>query len=313
MSSEMTNIDGGEGEGLYPIRTVSSLTGVNPITLRAWERRYGLIKPRRTDTQRRLYTRHDIDRIHQILTHLEAGIPISQISEDLLRQPQQEGNTASDHWGAQRQHMIIAITRFDEEALNRVYNDALAHYPIDIVTRKLIMPLLEELGRRWLSAEGSIAEEHFFSVYLRHKLGARFHYQGAESRGPRILAACLPGEWHDIGLMLFALAAQAQGYRFILLGANTPLADLHTAARHARAKAILLSATLVDTLTEQLDAIARLRNLAGIPVFIGGASSMALRDAVVAAGAIPLGNDIPQGLRLLDQKLAPLPGGDQRQ
>jgi DNA-binding transcriptional MerR regulator len=292
-----------EGENLYPIRTVSSMTGVNPITLRAWERRYGLIRPERTQSRRRLYTQHDIDQIHQILTLLDEGITISQVSKMLKGKQRPPRPAAGDRWAQEREQMIAAITRFDEDALNRIYNEALAQYPIDIVTRRLVMPLLEELGRRWTNKEGSIAEEHFFGVYLRNKLGARFHYQSVEAKGARILAACLPGEQHEIGLLLFALAAQAQGYRFILLGADLPIEELRAAARHSQARAIVLSATLRETLERQLTALARLTADLDIPVFIGGACTTLLHDEIGRAGAIPLGGDINQGLRLMDTEL----------
>ena len=64
--------------GWFPIRTVSSLTGVKPVTLRAWERRYQLLTPRRTDKGHRLYSRDDIDRITRLQTLLEQGIPVRE-------------------------------------------------------------------------------------------------------------------------------------------------------------------------------------------------------------------------------------------
>ena len=73
--------DHSKAEGLYPIRTVSSLTGVNSITLRAWERRYGLIKPVRTPKGHRLYTQNDIDLIQQVLELLDKGISIGQVCQ----------------------------------------------------------------------------------------------------------------------------------------------------------------------------------------------------------------------------------------
>ena len=69
------------------------------------------------------------------------------------------------------------------------------------------LPLLRELGERWVQGLGSVAEEHFFSMFLRNELGARFHHLNRDRRGPRLLAACLPGEHHEVGLLLFTLAA----------------------------------------------------------------------------------------------------------
>ena len=121
---------------------------------------------------------------------------------------------------------IGAIIRFDEPGVEDTYNEAMSLYPIAEVTSKLVVPLLRELGRRWETAEGSVAEEHFFSVYLRNKLGARFHHRPTlPAAAPRLLAACVPGEHHEIGLLLFALAAHEAGLRVVLLGADVPLGE----------------------------------------------------------------------------------------
>jgi len=282
----------------YPIRTVSTLTGVNAITLRAWERRYGLIKPVRTDSGHRVYTRTDIDNIHRIVALLDKGVAISQVRHT-LGEPDQ-GVTRVDEagpWAGFRERMVMAITQFDENRLEDTYNEILALYPTDLVTRKVLLPLLVELGARWQSTEGSVAEEHFFGVYLRNKLGARFHHRNRNNTGPKLLAACLPGEQHEVGLLLFALAAHEQGYRLVLLGADMPLADLPLAAKRSQSAAIVLSGSVepdAQMLAEQLPALVA---AAGMPVFIGGLTAVRRRDEIVAAGAVPLGNDIAHGLQ----------------
>jgi DNA-binding transcriptional MerR regulator len=286
----------------YPIRTVSTLTGVNAITLRAWERRYGLIKPVRTDSGHRVYTRADIDNIHRIMALLDKGVAISQVRRT-LGEPEQGAAREEEAgpWAGYRERMVMAIAQFDENRLEDVYNEVLALYPTDLVTRKVLLPLLAELGERWQSTEGSVAEEHFFGVYLRNKLGARFHHRNRNNTGPKLLVACLPGEQHEVGLLLFALAAHEHGYRLVLLGADMPLADLPLAAKRSQSAAIALSGSIVpkpQLLTEQLPALVA---AAGMPVFIGGLTSVRQRDEIVAAGAVPLGNDIAHGLQRIGE------------
>lgn len=282
----------------YPIRTVATLTGVNAITIRAWERRYGLIKPVRTDSGHRVYTRADIDNIHRIVALLDKGVAISQVRHTLDSAEQGAARTdEAGPWAGFRDRMIVAITQFDENRLEDTYNEVLALYPTDLVTRKILVPLLVELGKRWESAEGSVAEEHFFGVYLRSKLGARFHHRQRNNTGPKLLAACLPGEQHEIGLLLFALAAHEQGYRLVLLGANMPLADLPLAAKHSKSDAIVLSGSVepnAHLFSEQLPALVA---AADMPVFVGGLTAVRRYDEIVAAGALPLGNDIAHGLQ----------------
>jgi DNA-binding transcriptional MerR regulator len=295
-----------DAEGLYPIRTVSSLTGVNSITLRAWERRYGLIKPVRTPTGHRLYTQTDIDLIQQVLELLDKGISIGQVKEYLKgKTPQQSGEPASDPWSNYQRRMLNAIVRFDSNALDQTYNDALSLYPIDLVTKHLILPLLKQLGIRWAEKDGSVAEEHFFGAYLRNKLGARFHHQPLTQHGPLLVAACLPGEQHEVGLMLFCLSALNQGYRLIYLGADTPFEELKTPVERAGADAILLSGSIDPQNSLLTHKLPELVSRVTVPVFVGGKTALNHTDTILAAGAIPLGADIAQGVRKIAEVLTP--------
>ena len=291
-------------EELYPIRTVSSLTGVNSITLRAWERRYGLIKPVRTPKGHRLYTQTDIDLIQQVLELLDKGISIGQVKEYLKgKTAQPTPKTAADPWSNYQRRMLNAIVRFDTNALDQTYNDALSVYPVDLVTKHLILPLLKNLGMRWAENEGSIAEEHFFGAYLRNKLGARFHHHASPQYGPVLIAACLPGEHHEIGLMLFCLSALNQGYRLIYLGADTPFAELKSPAEQAEASAILLSGAVDPDTSVLSNELSTLVESIDVPVFVGGRTAVKFTDEIVDAGAIPLGTDISQGIRKINETI----------
>jgi DNA-binding transcriptional MerR regulator/methylmalonyl-CoA mutase cobalamin-binding subunit len=290
---------------LFPIRTVSSLTGVNVITLRAWERRHGLIRPTRTPTGHRLYRREDIELIQRALRLLDKGMGISQVKNSLERATSRPATSPDSPWGSYQARMLGAITRFDEDDLEDAYSQALSIHPIEQVTQQLMMPLLQELGDRWERGEGSVAAEHFFSVYLRNKLGARFHHRGKGGSGVRLLAACLPGDQHDIGLLLFALTAHDYGLRPVLLGANMPLDELAAPIRHADCRGIVLSGSATpapQVLGEQLGTLVA---TAGVPVFVGGMVSVRQRDAIVSIGAIPLGNDLAAGAERIRATLAP--------
>jgi DNA-binding transcriptional MerR regulator/methylmalonyl-CoA mutase cobalamin-binding subunit len=293
------------GEKLYPIGTVAKLTGVGPITLRAWERRHGLIIPVRKDSGHRLYTRQHIDQINRITALTQQGIRISQISTDMLESDlSANAGDNSDAWKSYLDSMIAAIINFDELRLEEIYNEALSLYPIGLVTRNLLTPLLIELGLRWEDAKGSIAEEHFFSFYLRNKLGARYHHRSRSNNGPLVLLAGLPGEYHEIGLLLFALAAHETGYRIIPLGANMPLNELAPVAKMKNCSAILLSGAIepsVQTLSKDLPALV---SEAGVPVLVGGLSSVYGYDAINKAGAVALGRDIDHGLQMLRESLS---------
>jgi DNA-binding transcriptional MerR regulator len=287
----------------FPIRTVSEITGVNAVTLRAWERRYGLIKPSRTPKGHRLYSRQDIQLIQEILRRLAQGMSISQITRSLLEQSSTDELESATSWDQYARRMIDAIAAFDEAALDATYNDAMSLYPVDIVTRRLITPLLKELGNRWQSRSGAIAEEHFFSVYLRNKLGARFHHQNLKNFGPKLIVACLPGEYHEFGILLFALTANNRGFQIILLGADLPVDELKYVVAKTGSQAIVLAGSAsVDCQTLYQD-IERLTQQVSIPVYVGGEATSSCRQQIMRARGVPLADDLAGSIDIINNTL----------
>ena len=288
---------------LYTIGTVSKLTGVGTITLRAWERRYELIEPVRKESGHRLYTREHIDHINRITALTARGMRISQIRPDMLKSdltqlPGAEKNTI---WARYIDSMIAAIVSFDEHRLEEIYNEALSLYPIDVLTGNLLKPILVELGSRWALSKGSISEEHFFAFYLRNKLGSRFHHRSQQNTGPRLLLAGLPDEYHEIALLLFGLAAHAEGFRLLLLGASMPLEELAEVAKKSNCNAIVLSGAIEPTQKTLGKNLPDLVQQSSVPVFIGGQSSVLACDAINNSGAEALGVEIEHGLKRLKE------------
>jgi len=293
-------------EKLYTIGTVSKLTGVGAITLRAWERRYELIQPVRKDSGHRLYTRKNIDQINRITSLTDQGMRISQITPDMLEsEPATDmlEESAADLWKSYVQNMVEAIVAFDEERLEDIYNEVLSLYPIEMVTRLLLKPLLIELGLRWENGPDGVAEEHFFAFYLRNKLGARFHHRPRNNGGQRLLLACLPGEYHEIALLLFALAANEQGFHLLTLGANMPMQELVRVAAKTESDAIVLSGAVQPEETVLKQDLPQLVKAVSIPVFVGGRASVFAADAIGKTGAETLGQDMELGLRRLKEQL----------
>lgn len=295
------------GERLYPIRTVASLTGVNPVTLRAWERRYQLIKPQRTPKGHRLYTDTDIAVIKQVLGLLDQGISISQ-AKHLIGKPGKPLTETPDQsagpWKAYLEDMFAAINEFDVPALDALYNDVLSLYPVDIVSSRLVSPMLEELGATWKNDAAGIAKEHFLTTFLRNKLGTRFHHLNMGGTGPRLLAACLPGEYHETGLLQFSLSAVSHGYRIVFLGANVPMDQLAIPAERAHCRAIVLSGSSGKKHKQVCESLAKLVHEISLPVFIGGAFAVSHPEAIEAAGAIPVGIDFQAALERISGMLS---------
>ncbi len=274
-------------EGI-PIRLLSELTGVAATTLRAWERRYQLLSPQRTAKGHRLYSQADVELVKNVVAKLTSGMSISEAIR-LQRQPGEptQQSDGDSQWPTFQRRMLHAVELFDEAKLDACYNEALSLYPFGLVSESLIVPILTTLGERWQQRPNGIAEEHFFSAYLRNKLGARLHHEANRKHGNMLLVACLPGEQHEIGVLLFAIEALSRGYRLLYLGPNSPLSQLPSVAERAGAEAIVLSGTSA-TLSEVELEWDELQNTK-IPLLIGGRFSVKHEDWVKHHGAIPLG------------------------
>ena len=291
---------------MIPIRTVCELTGLNPITLRAWERRYGLIKPQRTHSGHRMYSDDDVERIRKVLALTREGVAIGHVKEALETAPSVV--TPTPHrgpWPGYRRRLAGAIAAFDEGALEAIYNEALALHSVNTVDRMLLVPMLAELGMRWSKVTAGIAEEHFFSAYLRNKIGARFHHRRAHEAGPKIVMACGPGELHEIGLLLFALAAHDAAFRVVLLGANVPFRETAAAAHRTRCDAVVISSTLDRVSPEFYSELSGLVSAIKRPVFVGGHIASVSQKEIQAAGAVPLATSIESALRRVASDIQP--------
>lgn len=293
---------------LFPIRTLAEQTGVSSITLRAWERRHGLLKPQRSPKGHRLYSQQDIDLIKKIVGLLQQGHSISEAANRI-----RHGTTATtgilspagSDWKKLQHDMLHQISQFNEDALDNLYNQALSLYPVDLVTEQAILPVLKTLGSSWIQRDTGIAEEHFFSAYLRNKLGARLHHESRRARGPRLLAACLPDEHHELGLLLFCLAALSRGYRITYFGADTPLFQIPQVALLTQAVGVVLSGTSIKARNALQQSLYETKKQLAIPVLLGGDFSERHRQFIEATGVIALGAQQSDALQLLEQHTGP--------
>jgi len=300
---------------LFPIRELVRRTGVNASTLRAWENRHGLLAPTRTPSSHRLYGPADVSRVRRLHALLNQGLSLAEIAPLLEKEtaPTQTGPQADAHlpdtlpitsaWQGYLAETLRALEDFNTERLDNLYSEACALYPIDLVTESLLIPVLEELGKRWDRRPSGIAEEHFFSAWLRNKLGARLHHGAGLPRGGQLIMACLPNENHEIGLLIFALASLQRGFRVIYLGANMPTRQIVHVARHTHALGIVLAGRRVETPEKILGDIAWLAEQCTAPVFVGSHFSIQAADALLHEGAVPLGDNLLQGLRVMEARL----------
>lgn len=260
--------------GYIRIGELSRRVGVSPELLRAWERRYGLLRPRRSPGGFRLYSDADVARIEEMKESLARGLSAAEAAR-LVRAREEERAVASESAPVLEVGLADlrdALRAFDEAGAHAALDRLLASLSVDTVLRDAVLPLLRDLGESWARGETTVAQEHFASNLLRGRLLALGRGWGRGS-GPQALLACPPGELHDLGLIVFGLALRNRGWRITFLGADTPISTVSDTARRIEPDLVVLATLLPSRLGGVLD---ELRTLAGQwPLVIAGAGATA--------------------------------------
>jgi len=225
--------------GYLPIRDAARLTGVNPVTLRAWERRYGLIVPHRTAKGHRLYSPEQVQTIHTVLGWLNRGVSVGQV-KSLLRADQPLPAEQASQWQEKRERLCEAIHALDERQLDERFNAELALYPVQILCQHLLLPLLVTLEARWPQRPGAATERLFLHSWLRSKLGARVYHDNRQHQGPPLMLINLCQSPMSPQLWLCAWLIGTAGCPVDAFDGPMPISELPLALSRRRPRALLL-------------------------------------------------------------------------
>src|SRR3954451_12912575 len=258
----------------FRIGELSRRSGASTDVLRAWERRYGLLRAARSPKGYRLYSADDLRRAQEMQAHLATGAAPAEAAE-LVRTGGLDRDTSLAAANAPDllARLRFALSAYDGVDASRVLDRCLLNLGLAQAIQLVVLPCFRELGRRWECGEISVAQEHFATNLVRRRLLSVG--EGWEGEGDRLaLLACAPGEQHDLGLVCFGLALHSyHGWRIKYLGADTPLGDLARAAGVIRPDLIATSAVTPARFFPEL---ARWRALAAASsVAIGGAGASA--------------------------------------
>ncbi len=253
---------------LYNTKAVAQETSVPADTFRAWERRYGVPRPHRTDGGHRLYSERDIAIIRWLRDRTAEGMTISQAialmatgSEVNLNWLDTAVDTEPHSWERFNAQLFAALTDFNEKRAEKIMGEAFALYPLDDVFFNLVQPTMVEVGEQWHQGKISVAAEHFATQFMRRKLSSIFNnYNISEGRGV-ILVGCAPGELHDLGSLLLAVLLVRHGWQVIYLGAQVPLKDLIDTIERLQPDMVCMSASTIDTAIELVDVAKVITNL----------------------------------------------------
>jgi methanogenic corrinoid protein MtbC1 len=296
MSAEKTHT-----ESRHPIGVVASRTGLPQDLIRAWERRYEAVTPGRGETGRRLYSDQDIEKLRLLRRALAGGRRISDVaalSIEALRglvagdreEPAAEILPANELPAprtvspeALLAEAIEALEALDRRGLERALAEASVQLSAPDVRQRIIVPLLDTIGRRWQDGSLRIVHEHLASTIVRSFMTASRNGHNRE-HAPRIVITTPAGQHHELGAMMAAAIADESGWDVYYLGANLPAEEIAAAVRQLGAHAIALSVVYRDG-DHSGEEILRLRELVGdVPIFVGGRASDAFCSKLTHAG-----------------------------
>ena len=237
--------------------------GVSTAVLRAWERRYGLLRPVRSPGGYRLYTAEDAERVARMRHGLDQGLSAAEAARAALVDARPSAGLLED--AAAR--LLAAIHEFDEATVQAVLDESFAAFGLEAVLRGLILPTLAQVGREWEQGTLGISQEHFASNLIRARLLSLARLWG-RGTGPVALLACAPGEHHDISLLAFGLILRSHGWRILFLGADTPIATIAEAAQSTQPAVTVLVSFDPARLEAESSAVRRLAKR--VPLVLSG-------------------------------------------
>ena len=302
------------GDRLHNMKAVELRTGLSAHVIRIWERRYGAVTPARSDTQRRLYTEAEVDRLHLLSRLTHSGLAISQIAQlptDELRLMQDR--TLPAPVGSRQvkspaaaagllDSALEAVRRYDNEMLEKTLDRGMVAYGYAGLLQKLLIPLLQGIGDAWEAGDLMASQEHGATAALKDYLARNFRSMHPPRTAPRLLVTTPAGQLHEMGAAIAASLARTAGWNVTYLGPSLPAEEIVGAVMMNQFRAVALSIIYPADDPELSGQLLRLRRLLPeeIPIIIGGRAAQSYRKTIDEIGALML-PDMSGFNRLLDE------------
>ena len=306
----MTTINDLSDEPKYTIKKVSDLTGILPVTLRAWERRYGVLSPERKENRYRLYSDRDVAILKWLNSRTAVGISISTAALNLRKM------AIKDEWpdivplGITREKVTISIppeqyaeelfyllTHHNEADALKLMQETISKFDLETVLTEIITPCLTSIGDAWYRGNLKISTEHFASAFILNTLYNLFQAYPIITRGANILIGGAPTEEHELGALMMAVLLRSRGYRVEFLGPNLYLDDLVDYAKSENPAVVILTASTRTAAMELLRAQSKFKTIKSPPHFCYAGFAFVLEPGLISAiPGIYLGNSMVNAL-----------------
>ncbi|PSS58764.1 MerR family transcriptional regulator [Pseudomonas sp. BBP2017] len=300
------------GDGVLPIREVVRLTGVNPVTLRAWERRYGLIRPVRSEGGHRLYSCEDVAAIRSIVSWTERGVSVSKVGALLAHSKSRESNVqhhcdsrvasasnaddlALSHaqqgqWPEWQACIREAVAAFNGPHLEHLYSQLLSVYPMSLVFEEILLPVwqqqLQQVGF------GKLSQWLFYDAFLRARVLLRLQMnpRSNTSENGCVLLAAMPGQCRELELLVTGLLIGRDSGWVQVLALGQPLNELPLVCQaiHPEALVLLAPAPLSGDFLRELNQLAFAIDC---PLALAGVGAELVEDQLKGSAIANLGSD----------------------
>jgi DNA-binding transcriptional MerR regulator/methylmalonyl-CoA mutase cobalamin-binding subunit len=300
----MKHGDGDPQQKRHPIQVVSRRSGLTQDLLRAWEKRYAVVEPGRSEGGRRLYSDADIERLRLLRRATLAGRRISDIAPlgdselvVLVEEDQRQGAErpeAGEDGAAPEVYLSAALAaagRFDAQELEAVLTRAMMTLGAPTLIEEVLAPLMREIGQNWEDGSMRPCHEHLVSAIVARLIGNLTEViHTADESAPILVLATLSGQTHELGALFAAATAAAADWRIAYLGPNLPAEHIAEAASETEAQAVAVSLVYPKSDREIAAQLRELREAlpAGTPILVGGAAAESYAATLDDIGALHL-------------------------
>lgn len=292
----------------FHIRDLEQFTGVKAHTIRIWEKRYGLLKPDRTDTNIRTYDIEELKTILNVAYLNQRGKKISHIAAMPAAEREREVKEAAlaeATVDGLLNTLVMAMLSFDESLFEQACDGHGRAHGFRSLVEDVLVKLLERIGLLWQSSAICPAQEHFVSNLVRQRLIMAAAALPKTDRTDRLNVLFLPdGEIHELGLLYVNYILKERGERTVYLGQSVPTDDLKQVAGlfsgNIRFVTMLVVKPSPDEVPDYLKDLRSMLPEERVSFVAAGAAVSAMGSADIPAGFTLL-KDLKSTIRYLDE------------
>lgn len=284
----------------HGIKVATTRTGLSGHVLRVWEKRYGAVTPMRTDTNRRLYTDADIDRLQTLSKLIKGGYSIGQIAslEDeelrtlldsvVLADLDPYVSEVAGQTDPLIRDAVTAVRKFDQDALNRIFDEASLSLGYAGLLEFVVIPLIQKVGESWHDGSLTSAGEHAATSFIKEYLSHSVRAFAVEESAPVLVVTTPAGQLHELGAFIGSCLARKNGWEIVYLGPCLPADEIAGAVARVNATALLISIVYpMDDPKLELE-LRRLREQTPklFPILVGGGAIDSYRKILTDIEAV---------------------------